>query len=270
MLPKLNSAPQEFSACLSLNDNIPSCVPWPGLCLRLCWCLCLCRSRYRLPALPVASTSRESVRPQARSRSLVMSVRVSAPPCRYLCPSVGPFVDEDGSIHLDQEASFTASPPVTATCAIPHTDDGLQATAVCTGHPSSRCFHPPTHSSSAAVHLSHHCLPLHAAHDLPVPHHWSSVRVSSRRLASLPQVRGLIAQCTPPIRDRVDEPGSLRQKSKPVLTAIGQCYSATAFFVFLPRLNKPGPGSGAPAIARPKKTALRLASSRPLPTQLSS
>lgn len=237
MLPKLNSAPQEFSACLSLN-NIPSHPVSPGLacicvCVGVCVCVCVALSFACFACCQHLVTSSEFVRPQTRSRGLVMSVCVSAP-CPVgvsACLSVH-LLDEDGSIHLDQEASLAVCPPVTATCTIPHTDDGLQATAVCTVHPSSRCFHPPTHSSSAAVHLSHQCLPLHAAHDLPVPRHWSSVHVSSRRLASLPQVRGLIAQCTPPIRDRVGEPGSLRQKSKPVLTAIGQCYSATAFFVF--------------------------------------
>ena len=91
LLPKLNSAPQEFSACLSLN-KIPSHPVSPGLacvCVRVGVCVCVAPS-FACFALPVASTSSEFVRPQARSRGLVMSVRVSALPCRCLCPSVGP------------------------------------------------------------------------------------------------------------------------------------------------------------------------------------
>lgn len=244
MLPKLNFAPQEFSACLSLNNNIPSCVPWPGLCLRLC--RCLCRAIVCLLCLLPAAVS-PSVRPQARSRGLVMSV------CLLFFHPL-----DDGSTHLDQE-------PVAATCAIPHTDDlaaqGSKRPLYC----KSFFTLPPTHPHSSSSSSSSSSAPLPplpappSAHDLPVPRHWSSVRVSSRRLASLPQVRGLIAQCTPPIRDRWAWADETQKQTCPYR-------DRTVLFcdcLFRFASSKPGPGSDAPAIARPNQAALRLVRSQP-------
>jgi hypothetical protein len=93
--------------------------------------------------------------------------------------------------------------------------------------------------------------------DRPVPRYWSPVHVSSRRLALLLQVQGLLlnarSQFDSYLRDRW---ASVMRQKRRAFTMIGKCYCCL-FFVQL------GPGSDMPTIACPNKVALRLVRSRP-------
>jgi hypothetical protein len=154
--PKLNSAPQEFSACLSLNN--PCCIPcwtWP-VSVSASVLVSVSVSRYRLPACPLPAVS-ESVRPQARSRGLVMCV--CRPPSSHR--RLDPFRSRSIS-HRECGARYSD---------LRHPTHGrrygpsLQATAVCTSF-----FTPPasTHPRRVVV-LQQLLCPSMCLHDLPCP-----------------------------------------------------------------------------------------------------
>jgi hypothetical protein len=93
--------------------------------------------------------------------------------------------------------------------------------------------------------------------DRPGPHYWSPVHVSSRRLALVPQVQGLLlnarSQFDSYLRDRW---ASFDETKATCLYYDWKCYCCL-FFI------QPGPGSDMPTIACPNEVALRLVRSRP-------
>ena len=200
----------------------PCCVPclaWP-VSVSASVLVSVSVSRYRMPACPLPAVS-EPVRPQARSRGLVMSV------CLAVCSSTArsisikkhlPPLERPAPSHtrttLLQATSVCMYILLHAAPTHPRRVAVLQSTSPTSACPSMYCNAPticPARPSPLAISACFVAPPSVAA---PGPgSHCSMHAAHSRSLSG--------------------EPGSMRQKSKPVLTAIGQCYSATAFFVCL-------------------------------------
>jgi hypothetical protein len=224
--------------------------------------------QYRLPALP-----QRAIFSATRSRDVCLSVCLSI---QYspICPSCRPRpgcqtltlarLDLRWEVSIVSQRPFERLAPSTQSTLRPSTTlSDRYACFFTLPHTGHTLLHPRCtsirwrrwHGWSPAKKSPSH-LPLQIL-DRPVPRYWSPVHVSSRRLALLLQVQGLLlnarSQFDSYLRDRW---ASVMRQKRRAFTMIGKCYCCL-FFVQL------GPGSDMPTIACPNKVALRLVRSRP-------